>query len=134
MTWHPQYNLYASDGLTLVYAFNAIIDDNSPQDPMKGYEVEGSRGQGSIHVPGSAASWDLSLRFHLHANDYQALIVLMDTIQSTIVMNTKYILKIDRTPSSTVSYNVMRKQPISWDSDKRITYQFGNIIFRVNSW
>lgn len=134
MTWHPQYNLYASNGLTLVYSFSAVISDNSPQDPMKGYEVEGSRGQGSIHVPGSTSSWDLSLRFHLHAVDYQALIALMDTIQSTIAMNTNYILKIDRTPSTTVSYNVMRKQPISWDSDKRITYQFGTIIFRANAW
>jgi hypothetical protein len=134
MTWFPKYKIYASDGLTLIYTFNAVTKDNSPQDPKKGYEVEGSRGQGSIHVPGSDASWDLSLRFHLHATDYQALIALMDSIQSTITMNTKYVLTIDRTPSSTVSYHVMRKQPISWEDERRTTYQFGTMTFRVNSW
>jgi hypothetical protein len=134
MTWHPSYNLYASNGVTLIHSFSAIVSDNSPQDPMKGYEVEGSRGQGSLHVPGAEASWDLLLRFHIRANDYQALITLMDTIQSTIATNTRYILKIDRTPITTKNYNVMRKQPISWENTNRTSYQFGNIIFRVSSW
>jgi len=134
MSWFPKYKIYASDGLTLIYTFNAVINDNSPKDVKKGYEVEGSRGQGSIHVPGSDASWDLVLRFHLHGDDYQGLISLMDTLQTTIVMNTHYILKIDRTPSTSQTYHVMRKQPIEWDNSQRVTFQFGTIIFRVNSW
>jgi len=134
MTWFPRYKLYASDGLTLVYTFDAVTNDNSPQDPKKFYEVEGSRGQGSIHVSGSNASWDLVLRFHLHASDYEALIAKMDSVESTIPMNTNYIIKIDRTPSTTKNYNVMRKQPISWEDTKRVSYQFGIITFRTNAW
>lgn len=134
MAWVPSYKLYEDDGLTLVYTFDFITEDNSPQDPEKGFEVEGIRGQGSIHVDGSEASWDLSLRFHLSASDYQVLIAKMDTLQNTIQMNTKYVLKIDRTPSTTQTYNVMRKQSISWDAGKRVKYQQGIITFRSSAW
>jgi hypothetical protein len=134
MPWYPKYKLYASDGITLVHQFEAVIADNSPSDPTRYTEVEGIRGQGSIIIAGSLQAWDLSLTIHLHAADYAALIAKMDSLESTIVPMTPYVLKIDRTISTTKDYNVKRISPISWDDSKRFSYINGVITFRVLSW
>jgi hypothetical protein len=134
MTWHPSYNLYASNGSSLVYTFNYITNDNSPQDPLKQTEISGIRGIGSIIIAGSQSAWDLNLEFVLVGTDYQDLISKMDSLESTIALNTDYVLKIDRTPSTTKDYNVKRIVPIQWQQSKRTTLQRGNIIFRVYSW
>jgi len=134
MVWYPKYRLYENDGSTLVYTFTVQPPDNSPQDPMRFTEISGSRGVGSIIVPGSDASWNLNLRFILQGADYADLIAQMDTLQSTIVKNTEYILKIDRTISTTENYNVKRLIPIDWADSRRVKIQKGTIIFLVKSW
>ena len=134
MVWNPLYRLYENDGLSLVYTFTVQPPDNSPQDPMRFTEISGSRGIGSLIVPGSDASWNLNLRFIFQGSDYTDLIAQMDTLESTIVKNTEYILKIDRTISTTKNYNVKRLLPINWDDSRRVRIQKGTIIFLVNSW
>lgn len=134
MPWYPRYKLYASDGLTLVYPFDYILSDNSPQDALRFTEITGFRGQGSLIIGGSTQPWDLQLTFFLWKIDYASLIAAMDSVESTIVMNTPYILKIDRTISTTKDYHVKRIAPLSWEDTKRVKYQKGNIILRVNSW
>jgi hypothetical protein len=134
MVWRPSYNLYASNGSTLIYSFNYVQNDNSPNDTLKYTEISGIRGNGSIIIPGSQNVWDLELQLFFKGTDYQDLIAQMDSIQSTIVLGTPYILKIDRTISTTQSYNVKRLVPIRWDASYRNFYQKGVISFRVNSW
>jgi len=134
MTWFPKYKLYASDGLTPVYFFDYILSDNSPQDNYQFTEITGFRGQGSLIIPGSIQPWDISLDFYLSYKPYTSLIAAMDLLQSTIVFNTPYVLKIDRTPTTTVDYNVKRISPISWEKTNRVSFQKGTITFRVNSW
>ena len=134
MPWYPKYNLYAANGSTLVYAFQYILSDNSPQDSLRFTEITGFRGQGSIIIPGSTQPWDLQLTFFLRNADYASLIAAMDSIESTIVLGTPYVLKIDRTISTTKDYNVKRLTPIIWEDTKRVRYQKGTIQFRVNSW
>lgn len=135
MSWVPKYRVYEDDGLTLVHEFDFITGDQvSPSDPTRFYEVQGSRGQGSIVVEGSDAAWDLVLNFHLRGDDYEDLIAKMDSLESTILMHTKYILKIGRTASTTKNYNVKRLLPITWSTGRRTTFQRGQITFRVNSW
>jgi hypothetical protein len=134
MTYYPDYKLYATDGITLVYAFDYITSDNSPKTPSRFTEISGIRGQGSIIIGGSEESWDLILRFFLRGIDYADLISKMDSIESTIIFNTPYILKIGRTISTTKNYNVKRIEPITWDDTKRVKFQFGTIVFRVGTW
>jgi len=134
MTWFPKYNLYASDGLTLIYQFIYTLEDNSPQDSLRFTEITGFRGQGSIIIGGSTQPWDLEMTFFLTAIDYADLIAKMDSVETTILMNTPYVLKIDRTISTTKNYNVKRIAPIRWENTKRVRYQKGIITFRVNSW
>ena len=134
MSWFPKYNLYASNGSSLIYPFQYILSDNSPQDSLRFTEITGFRGQGSIIIPGSTQPWDLQLTFFLRNADYASLIAAMDSIESTIVLGTPYVLKIDRTISTTKDYNVKRLTPIIWEDTKRVRYQKGTIQFRVNSW
>jgi len=134
MTWFPKYNLYAADGLTLIYAFQYTLSDNSPQDAVRFTEITGFRGQGSIIIGGSTQPWDITLTFFLTGTDYSDLIAKMDSVQSSIVLNTPYVLKIDRTISTTQNYNVKRIAPIIWEDTKRIRYQRGTITFRCDSW
>ena len=134
MDWSPSYKLYASDGLTLVYTFQYVQNDNGPQDPLKFTEIKGIRGQGSIIIAGSDDSWDSKLQFILIGKNYQDLIAQMNALQSTIVKKTPYILKVDLTPSTTQDYNVMRVMPIDWEPSQRFYSQKGTISFKVNSW
>jgi hypothetical protein len=134
MTWFPKYNLYAADGITLVYPFQYTLSDNSPQDAVRFTEITGFRGQGSIIIGGSIQPWDLTLTFFLTGTDYADLIDKMDEVQDTIELNTPYVLTIDRTISTTQNYNVKRISPIVWEDTKRIRYQRGTISFRVGSW
>lgn len=134
MTWYPKYNLYASDGTTLVYPFDYILSDNSPLDVNQFTEITGFRGQGSLIIGGSIQPWDLELTFFLNIKGYTDLIDAMDDVQDTIVFNTPYVLKIDRSISTTKDYNIKRLLPIRWENTKRVNYQKGTIIFRVNSW
>jgi len=134
MSWFPKYKLYASDGTTSVYPFQYILSDNSPINTLRFTEITGFRGQGSIIVPGSTQPWDLQLTFFLCNTNYDTLIAAMDSIESTIALGTPYVLKIDRTISTTKDYNVKRLTPIQWEDTNRVRYQKGVIIFRVNSW
>jgi len=134
MSWFPKYKLYASNGSSLIYSFQYILSDNSPQDSLRFTEITGFRGQGSIIIPGSTQPWDLQLTFFLCNADYATLIAAMDSVESTIVLGTPYVLKIDRTISTTKDYNVKRLTPIVWEDTNRVRYQKGTIQFRVNSW
>lgn len=131
----PTYVVWNETETAEIYTISFVQTDNSPQDPGKFVELNSLRGQGSIVVDGGdSASWDLVLDFVLQGTDYEDLIAKMDAIENTILKNTKYVLKIDRTSSTTKDYKVKRIDPITWGEDRRTTIQHGTIIFRVNTW
>ena len=135
VAFNVKYRLYASDGTTLVYTFPLVQSDNSPQDPQSFVEIDGLRGQGSIIIPGSTEAWDLNIDFILRGADYSELIALMDALETTIVKNTKYVLKIDRTASTTKNYNVKRLVSFSFaDGEFRTDFQLVRATFRTNTW
>ena len=137
MPGFPHFILYEADGSTPVYEFQFVTDINDFQDPSDFIEHTSLRGQGSIIVEGSDQPWDLSLTFIIKGTDYADLVDQMDSIQSTIAKFTRYILKIDITPSSTKDYYVQRLQSIQFpltNSKKRVDIQTVQVIFRVNSW
>ena len=130
------YKLYDSAGTGLIYTFPLVQTDNSPQDPQNYVEFESLRGTGSVIIPGSSKAWDLNLTFILTADDYEGLIAKMDALESTIVKNTAYVMKIDRTSGGSVkSYNVKRLVPFDFATGEfRTDYQEVTATFRVNSW
>jgi hypothetical protein len=134
----PRIRLYNSTGVSLIYEFENVTDINDWQDPITFAEHASLRGQGSIISEGSNAPWDLNMSFVLIDDDYEALVSQMSSILSTIVKNTKYILKVDLTASTTKDYKVKRLQsfvfPLNNNNKKRVNFQTVNGIFRVDSW
>jgi hypothetical protein len=133
--FNVKYTLYASDGTTPIYVFPFVQNDNAFQDPKDFVEVTGLRGVGSIIIPGSTQPWDLNISFIVSGVDYEDLISKLDSLQTTIALQTKYILKIDRTTSTTKDFNVMRLQSFNVVSDDfRTNFAQVECVFRVNAW
>jgi len=110
------FKLYASNGSTLIHTFSTVFQANYPHTEKKLIEHENVRGKGSIIVDGGDSSWTLTLRGVLFANDYDALMALVDTMESSIVLNTPYVLKI-LSGVTTHSYNCKRIVPIIYQED-----------------
>ncbi len=135
-TFNVKYRLYDSTGNSLIYTFPLVQSDPGPQDPKDFVEITGLRGVGSIIIPGSTQPWDLVIKFVLQGTDYQDLVAKMDALETTIVQQTKYVIKIDRTVSTTKNYNVMRLSSFEFieSDDFRNTFQEVVCTLRVNSW
>ena len=134
----PTYKLYASNGITLIYEFENVIGINDFQDPSTFIEHTSLRGQGSIITEGTTAPWDLKVDFILTADDYEALVALLNALPTTVVKFTKYILKVQLTSGTTKDYKVKRLEsfqfPIGNDLRKRVTFQTSSINLRVDTW
>lgn len=136
----PRFRLYESNGTTLVYEFESVLNWSPDpfQDPETFTEHTSLRGQGSIISEGSNAPWDFSLEFYLEGDGYEALIALVSAVPTTVLFNTKYILKIELTSGgSTKDLKVKRLLPFTFpiEGDRKVTTsQRGNVTFRVDSW
>lgn len=134
MSFIPRFKLYASNGSTLLYTFIAVQSTNAPQTPTKNTVISGMRGQGCIVIPGAAAEWDLTFNGILLAENYEALVVLMDALESALLLNTKYVLKVEKTSVTSYSYNVMRIVPIEYPESLRNNFQEYQVTLKANSW
>lgn len=136
----PTFKLYASNGTTLIYDFENVLDwgDGIFSDPQTFTEHTSLRGQGSIISEGSNAPWNLTLEFYLNADGYELLIALMNSVKNTIVFNELYVLKVQLTSAgSTEDLKVKRLGSIQYPitKQKKVTQsQRGIITFRVDAW
>lgn len=133
MSWTPSFKLYDEAGSGLIHTFEAVQFTNAPQTVKNFLTMEGIRAKGCLVTENGEACWDLVIRGVLVEDDYQALITKIDALES-IALNTKYVLKIDKTPSTTYEYNVKRITPIAYRESLRTSEQFYEIILKVNSW
>ena len=135
MAFVPQFKIYDNTGLNLIWTFEKIQLTNSPQDPQANVIHKITRGKGAIVIDGGQEAWELEIEGILGANDYEALVVKMDAMTSAIVKFTPYILKIDKTVSTTYEHKVKRILPIQWgETNYRNDYIFYRIILLVHSW
>lgn len=135
----PRFRLYNNTGITLIYEFDKVTNwgDSPLLDPETFVIHESLRGQGGIVPEGSTTHWDLPLTFRLIKEDYENLIAEMQNVKNTIALNTKYILKIDLTTSTTLDLKVKRLESIRFplvNRQKVVKHQTGIIIFKVNVW
>jgi hypothetical protein len=136
MTWYPTIKLFASNGSTLVYTFEHVLDlPDWPNDNPSSIVLDNLRSQGAIVLPGGNKAYKLTLKGVLSKADYNALIIAMASIKSSIVANTPYVLKIDTSISTTDNINVKRILPISWEGPTRKTkIQYYTIEFLAGCW
>jgi len=137
----PRVRLYQSDGTTLVYEFENVLNwNNSPFIDVITFSLhESLRGQGGIVSEGATAPWDFTMQFLLTGVDYKNLVSQMNSLQSTILNNTKYVLRIDLDEvGTTKDLKVKRLSPILFPvtntKKKVVTFQEGTITFRVDVW
>lgn len=134
----PFFNLYASDGITLIYTFPLVQYTNVPQSPTKIVEIEGQRGIGSLIIDGGKAPWNLIIRGIFAITDadegYEEITADIVDIENKIVLNTPYILRIDKTASTYWEYKIKRIVPIEYPENLRTDSQVYICSFRVNSW
>lgn len=137
-TFSPKYTLYEDDGITLIYQFQCVQDDQGAfTDPASYSEHSSLRGIGSIISPGSDQAFDLAISFVLTGDDYQDLVAQMDDLLTTIPKFVNMVLKIDLTPSTTKDYYVERIQSFQWIAGQplnRVHVQKGVCTLRVKVW
>lgn len=135
MTWHPTITLYASNGSTVIYTFEYIQSiDGYPGDLPSNIEISNLRSQGSIIIPGGQKSYDITLHGILIASDYSGLTTKIKDLFDAIDANTNYVLKIEKSISTSDSINVMRIIPIIFDTSNRTTSQKYSVTFKALSW
>ena len=135
MTWRPSVILYAANGTTPVYTFTYVqnLPDWQTDNPSN-IEITNLRSQGSINIPGGDKSADITVQGILIADDYTALTTAVFALTAAIVANTNYVLKIDKSPSSSESIRVKRVVGIKWDESKRTTMIKYTVTFKTLSW
>ena len=137
MSWSPNFRIYASDGVTLVYSLETVVEITGwPKDEPSNIELTNLRSQGSIVIPGGDKAYDITIRGRLSGNYYADLTTAMFDLKDTIQSNTRYVLKIDKSESTVDDINVMRLTPIVWDESRgnRRSFVYYTLTLRANCW
>lgn len=120
MSWVPSYKLYSADGLTLIYTFFAVQDCNVPQSPSETIVQTNFRSSGAVVIAGGNKPFEAKINFWLvGVTTYTDVITAIDLLISTIPVNTPFLLRIDKTPSTYYQYNVKRIQDFEWLNQAR---------------
>lgn len=130
----PSFKLYESDGATLQYTIENVISTNWPNENPSQVEISNLRSQGSIIIPGGDKSWELIIEAVLQADNYTDLTTAKFNLQNSIAVNTRYVLKIDKSNSTTDDIKVTRLLPINWGRTNTRTFQFYTMILSAKSW
>lgn len=133
-TWVPKFKLYNSAGTGLIYTFPAVNFTNAPQTVKDTVEITNLRSKGAIIIPGGEKPWDLVLNFTIIGEDYEDVTSQIVSLENTVQIDTPYVLRIDKTPSSYFEYAVKRLQPFNYDSNLRNYYQEIRATLRANCW
>jgi len=118
MAWVPSHKIYQSNGTSLIYT----IEDVIRRQPMLNINVpdfvehQNIRSAGSIIIPGGNKPYDIIIYARLAASSYEGLMTAFESMQTLIAVNTHYVLKIDKSSTTTEDVNIMRLQPIVVDT------------------
>lgn len=132
----PTFKIYDSSNTSLVYTFEYIIPPiiGWPSDNPASIEHTNLRSSGAITIPEGNNPYDIILNGVLIADNYTALTTQIFALRDTIVANTKYVLRLDKSVSTYDSINVMRKTPIVWNEEKRVNIQRYTIQLQALAW
>jgi len=134
-----KFKLYNSDGITLVYTFEAVQQTNAPQTPLRHIDIEGVRGIGSLIIPAGTSPWELEIEGVLYIDPasgetYDTLMAKIETMESTIALNTAYYLRVYKTDVTYYNYKVKRVSAIDYAQSLRTDSQRYRVTLLVNSW
>ena len=124
-----------NDG-TYDYDFPQAQSVADPKEGMKATVIQGARGDGSIIIPGGKKSQTIVVNGKLWAEDYKALISLINTLKSSITTDIATLKMTHLDPGEVVdwSYTVRRIGEIIFPSSLRTSTQEYTISFLVVSY
>lgn len=142
MSFVPKAEIYASNGSTLVYTFTAVQDHNLPHSETKFIKQTNFRAGGGIIIPGGETMWEASFKFILFDEDYEDITSFISTLESTVLINTPYYLKVQDSPTTVFNntaggYKIKRTAPFEWlerESDLMNGIQVVQARFDVGAW
>ena len=134
-----RFKLYNEANSALIFEFPLVQSSNHPQSPMRKIVIEGVRGTGALVIPAGTVSWDLEIKGILYIDGategYEELVVLMDAMESAIVANVNYTMRIYKDGSNYYSYHVRRIEAIEWENDSLRTDKIDyTVTLKVNAW
>ena len=129
-----RFKLYDSAGTSLLYTFFAVTYTNAPQSVKNTVEITNLRGQGSIIIDGGNSPWDLNMTFHVAGDSYEEVMSAIETLENTIPLNTAYVLRVYKSPTTYYQYKIKRLQPFVYSENLRLNYTEISATFRANSW
>lgn len=137
MAWVPSYTLWSADGMTLIYTFFAVQDCNVPQSPQDTVVKTNFRSSGAVVISGGNKPFEARINFWLVGDSYADVIAAIDLLISTVPVNTAFLLRVDKSPSTFYQYNVKRVQDFEWlnqNRDWRNYRQEVNCPLLANAW
>lgn len=135
MSFVPTFSLYDSANTSLVYTFDNVVRiDGWPTDNPSSIEYTNLRSSGSIIIPEGNKSYAITINGILIDDNYTDLTTKIFAIRDTIVANTKYTLRLDKTVSTYDTIKVMRLVPIVFEDSKRIRIQRYSVALQALSW
>jgi hypothetical protein len=130
------YESYGGTGDSPIYTFPVVFYANYPHSGKKIIAHGSVRAKGEIIKDAGEESWDLTIKGVLGSgnDDYDTIMGLIDTMESTIALNTPYILEIT-SGATTHTYNVKRLVAIEYPPDDlRVDSIEYTCILRVSCW
>ena len=134
MSWVPSFKIYNQANDTEIYDIENVLYTNWPVEQSSSVEITNLRSVGAILIPGGNKPFDIEIRGVLTADNYTDLTTKIFEIKNTIELNTKYVLRADKSQSTYDTVNVIRKEPIIFDTSKRNNIQYFTLRLRANSW
>lgn len=135
MGFIPRFTIYNSAGDTLLYTFLVVQSTSAPHGAdSKSIVITGVRGKGAIIIDGGDNAWDISITGILSGDNYEALVVAMDAMNTAIPLNTALKLRISKTSSTYYEYNVKRIVGINYPQNLRTSTQEYTVVLKSNAW
>lgn len=120
------------------YIFPHVYSLSDPKEGMKATVIEGTRGNGSIVIPGGKRSQEIIIQGRLIDNDgYADITTLMSTMRNTVttVQGTLTLMHwTGSTWQNDWSYTVIRIDPIEFSESLRVWEQPYSVRFLVISY
>lgn len=139
MAFVPKFTLRSANNATELYTFTAVQNTNLPQTPRETVTITSLRSKGAVVIDGGIKPFDGIIEFVLWSNtgDYTDIMDLIDELETTIPINTAFILRMDKSATTYYDYHIKRLVPFSYPdvgTDQRLYRQKVTATFLCSAW
>lgn len=139
MAFVPKFTIRSANNSTEIYRFTAVQSTNLPQTPRETVTHTTQRGRGAVVIDGGIKSFEAIIDFVLWTEnyDYTTVMDLIDTLETSVPINTPFILRMEKSVSTYYDYRVKRINPFEYidvQTDQRLFRQKVSARFLTDAW